>query len=278
MLSRLLRIGVDKRLERAAQKIAELETLRSRVAEIESSLEARAAAEHALLRRLTDCRVALELTRHRLGDLTAKASEDERKLQRERDRADSAERRLADMTSGRAKLHGKLEEEHALRVIAEQAVQMQELREAQMEERLRSFTEALEGAVSTLSKRLAARRASYEQMLPSLTQLTEHVPLLLERATAIPDRAAATPSAREDEHLRFYVTGSGYDLTVVDGPPPETNTVVDCAEHGSGLVVKLGRSPLPADDRCCAYLLPCSDSNEQAHDGPSEPTVLSSRR
>jgi chromosome segregation ATPase len=263
MLSRLLHIGVDKRLERAAAKVVELETLRSRIVEIESSLKARADAELVLLRRLTDCHVRLELTRQRLGDLTAQVADGERVLKRERDRADSAEealaaseRRLADVMSGRAKLHAKLEREHALRVIAEQTVQRWQMREAEMEERLRRLAEALELAVSTLSKRLAARRASYEQMGPSLTQLAERVNLLLERA------APRSAPAREDQHLRFYMTGSGYELTVVQGPPPRTNTVVDRAEHGSGVVMKLGRSPLPADDRRCAYLLPCTHPSE----------------
>jgi hypothetical protein len=262
MLSRLLHFRGDKRLEQAAQKIAELEALRPRMAEIEASLEARAAAERVLLRRLTDCRVKLELTGHRLRDLTAQAADDERAIQRERDRADSAERRLAEMTSGRAKLHAKFEQEHALLAIAEKAVQRQELREAEMEERLRTSTEALELAVSTLSEKLAARRASYEQLVPSLTDLAERLHPLLERAVAPPQPVAPSPP-REDEHLRFYITEKGYEMSVVQGPPPQTNTVVDRVEHGSAMVVKLGRSPLPADDRRCAYLLPYTDSSEE---------------
>ena len=159
------------------------------------------------------------------------------------------------MTSGRAKLHGELEREHALRVIAEQAVQGQQTRAAEMEERLRGITEGLERAVSTLSKRLAARRDAYDQMVPSLTRLPERLHLLFERAATA--RAAAAPApAREDQHLRFYTTASGYELALAEGPPPQTNTVVDCPENGLGVVIKLGRSPLPADDRCCAYLLP----------------------
>jgi chromosome segregation ATPase len=256
MLSRLLHIGVDRRLERAAWRMAELETLRSRVAEIESSLAARAEAERVLLRRLADYHVRFELARQRLGVLTEQASDDARSLQRERDRADSAERRLAEMTSGRAELHAELEREHALRVIAEQTVQRHEVRHAQMEERLRRLTEAVELAVSTLSKRLEARREVVEQMVPSITHLVERLKLLSERAA--PRRAPA----REDQHLRFYMTGSGYELTVGEGPPPRMNTVVDRAEHGSGVVTKLGPSPLPADSRCCAYVLPCTNSSE----------------
>ena len=259
MLSRLLHIGANKRLQQAAGNIGELETLRSRMAEIESSLETRAEAELALLRRLTDCRVRFELTRQRLSNLTAQVADDESSLERERDRADSAERRLADMTSGRAELHAELEREHARRVVAEQAVQRQEMRHAEMEERLRGVTEALELGVSTLSKRLAARRDAYEQMAPFVTRLAAGVNLLSERA-ATAQAAAAPPRAREDQHLRFCTTGSGYELTLVEGPPPQTNTVVDCPENGLGVVVKLGRSPLPADDRCCAYLLPVMEA------------------
>lgn len=214
------------------------------MAEIESSLGTRAEAELALLHRLTDCRVRFELTRQQLTNATAQVAEHERSLERERERADSAERRLADMTSGRAKLHRELEREHALRVLAEQAVQRQQTQAEEMEERMRTVTEALELGVSALSKRLTARRDAYDQVARFVAQLTEGV------------RGLSPPPPREDEHLRFYDTGSGYELSVAEGPPPGTNTVVDCPEHGLGVVIKLGRSPLPADDRSCAYLLP----------------------
>jgi chromosome segregation ATPase len=250
MLSRWLRMGANKRLERAAGNIGELETLRSRMAEIESALEARAEAELSLLRRLTDCRVQLELTRQRLNDATAQVADRDRSLGRERERADSAERRLADMTSGRARLHGDLEREHALRVLAEQTVDKQQAQAAEMEGRLRAITDGLERAVSTLSKRLAARRDADEQTIPLVARLVEGVSLLAERASP--------PSApvREDQHLRFCATEAGYELSVAEGPPPRANTVVDCPGHGPEVVLKLGRSPLPADDRRCAYLLP----------------------
>ena len=261
MLSRLLQLGAGKRLDRAVRSIDELESLRSRVTEIESSLKARAETELVLLRRLTDSRVRFELTRHRLSNVTAQVAEYERKLERERDRADSAERRLADMTSGRADAHAELEREHARRALAEQTAQRLQGRDAEIEERLLALTEGLERAVSTLSTRIAARRDAYEQLAPSLTHVTERVKLLLQQR-ATPRRAPV----REDQHLRFYTVGGGYELVVADGPPPAPNAVVDCAEHGPGVVVKLGRSPLPADDRRCAYLLPCTGSSERPHD------------
>ena len=251
MLSRWLRMGANKRLERAAGNIGELEPLRSRMAEIESSLEARAEAELSLLRRLTDCRVQLELTRQRLNDATAQVADRERSLERERERADSAERRLAEMTSGRARLHGDLEREHALRLLAEQAVDdKQQVKAAEMEERLRAIAEGLERAVSTVSKRLAARRDAEQRAILVVARLVEGVTLLAERASP------PSPPVRQDQHLRFCATEAGYELSVAEGPPPRANTVVECPEHGREVVLKLGRSPLPADDRRCAYLLP----------------------
>jgi hypothetical protein len=40
-------------------------------------------------------------------------------------------------------------------------------------------------------------------------------------------------------------------------PDRAAQQIVDIATDGWGVVTKLGRSPLPGDHRCCAYLLPC---------------------
>jgi hypothetical protein len=129
-------------------------------------------------------------------------------------------------------------------------METQQAQSAEMEERLRAITQGLERAISTVSKRLAARRDAEEQTIPLVARLAEGVSLLAERASP--------PSApvREDQHLRFCATEAGYELSVAEGPPPRANTVVECPEHGREVVLKLGRSPLPADDRRCAYLLP----------------------
>jgi chromosome segregation ATPase len=262
MLSRLLHIGVDKRLERATAAMGELQTLRSRMVEIELSLEARADAERVLLRRLTDCHVSLELTRQRLQDERDRADAADARATECIEALAAAERRLAEVMSGRARLHGELEQEHALRVIAEQALQTHQARGAELEERLRTLTEAVELAVSTVSKRLAARRDTYEQVVASLLRLAQRLnPLLELAATPAPRAAAARAPARADEHLRFSMAGSGYELTVAAGPPPRTNAIVNGAELGSSVVMKLGPSPLPGDGRLCAYLLPFAVSS-----------------
>jgi hypothetical protein len=58
-------------------------------------------------------------------------------------------------------------------------------------------------------------------------------------------------------HLRFISTTSGYELLEAEGRPPSPGSTVSVPEHlGSFLVMKLGPSPLPNDDRICAYLSP----------------------
>jgi signal peptidase I len=65
-------------------------------------------------------------------------------------------------------------------------------------------------------------------------------------------RAAVEPLLM---HLLFVVTPSGYELLERDGEAPTVGTTF---EEGSRRyrVSKLGRSPLPADTRACAYLEP----------------------
>jgi hypothetical protein len=58
-------------------------------------------------------------------------------------------------------------------------------------------------------------------------------------------------------HLRFISTTTGYRLVEVEGPPPSSGATVDVSEQlGAFRVMKLGPSPLPNDDRVCAYLAP----------------------
>lgn len=60
-----------------------------------------------------------------------------------------------------------------------------------------------------------------------------------------------------DRHLRFISTPSGYTLMEAEGRPPSPGSTVALSEDlGAFLVMKLGPSPLPNDDRTCAYLAP----------------------
>jgi hypothetical protein len=58
----------------------------------------------------------------------------------------------------------------------------------------------------------------------------------------------------EGKYLLFVSKPSGYELLERDGQPPEPGTQVELGEGVRFTVSKLGPSPLPADERPCAYL------------------------
>ena len=56
-------------------------------------------------------------------------------------------------------------------------------------------------------------------------------------------------------HLLFVWKPSGYELEERDGDPPTAGTEVEEGESRF-FVSKVGPSPLPGDERVCAYLQP----------------------
>ena len=56
-----------------------------------------------------------------------------------------------------------------------------------------------------------------------------------------------------DKHLLFVTKPSGYELVERDGDPPALGESVE-VEDLSFTVIKVGPSPLPQDERACAYL------------------------
>lgn len=56
------------------------------------------------------------------------------------------------------------------------------------------------------------------------------------------------------KHLLFLSKPSGYELLERDGDPPEPGADVDVEDGLRYTVIKLAPSPLPQDDRTCAYL------------------------
>jgi hypothetical protein len=56
-------------------------------------------------------------------------------------------------------------------------------------------------------------------------------------------------------HLLFVSSAEGYALVEREGTPPAVGTRVEEPELGGSLVViKVGTSPLPMDDRPCGFL------------------------
>lgn len=55
------------------------------------------------------------------------------------------------------------------------------------------------------------------------------------------------------KHLLFVWKPTGYELREREGEPPSVGSVVE-EDEGRMLVTRIGPSPLPGDDRRCAYL------------------------
>ena len=62
--------------------------------------------------------------------------------------------------------------------------------------------------------------------------------------------------AKGGRYLLFVWKPTGYELTEREGDVPAPGTEVELGEDGGArfFVSKIGPSPLPGDDRPCAYL------------------------
>ncbi|MGH3046701.1 MAG: hypothetical protein ACRDNC_06825 [Gaiellaceae bacterium] len=59
----------------------------------------------------------------------------------------------------------------------------------------------------------------------------------------------------EGKHLLFVSKPTGYELVEREGEAPEPGSEVELGDDGLRFTVsKIGPSPLPQDDRSCAYL------------------------
>ena len=54
-------------------------------------------------------------------------------------------------------------------------------------------------------------------------------------------------------YLLFIWKPTGYELREREGELPEVGAVLEEEEDGRMLITRVGPSPLPADDRRCAY-------------------------
>jgi hypothetical protein len=55
------------------------------------------------------------------------------------------------------------------------------------------------------------------------------------------------------KHLLFIWKATGYELREADGDPPTVGSEIE-ADEVAQQVTKVASSPLPGDDRPCAYL------------------------
>ncbi len=60
----------------------------------------------------------------------------------------------------------------------------------------------------------------------------------------------------DGKHLVFVTKPTGYELHERDGDPPQSGSAIELEGEGNFQVAKVASSPLPGDDRRCAYLVP----------------------
>ena len=96
--------------------------------------------------------------------------------------------------------------------------------------------QAIDGAAPDDDLRLAAEELDWRGRIESYVSAADDAP---------------------DRHLRFISTSTGYTLTEAEGMPPSPGSSVAVPDEVVPFVVmRVGRSPLPNDDRICAYLAP----------------------
>ncbi len=166
-------------------------------------------------------------------------------LARLRDEQQLALRRADDATAALHETRDLLQD-HDGRVTAATR-ELDDLRSA-LAERDRALEDA-EHARARLDEALAEREAQ-------LVQERAAVAVLHSRVTIAADQLVTEEGAREPiaGHVGYAPFPEGYRLVTSDAQCPLPGDVVDIEGH-SFLVARVGRSPLPADARPCAFLV-----------------------
>jgi hypothetical protein len=108
--------------------------------------------------------------------------------------------------------------------------------------------------------RIAEALSQVQAELAELRSETERAPdppVVAEPPRLAPVEEPVAPAEQEADgaHLCFVLEGSIYALREQDGPAPPAGSRVEL-DGAQYRVLKVARSPLPADERRCAYLLP----------------------
>ena len=121
---------------------------------------------------------------------------------------------------------------------------------------------ALRKGLATLGERLSETESAYSEAGDALRRSIERLGrAIVETDTRIAGRDDPEPEAqrRTEAFVAFAPTTEGYRLLVIAGGTPEIGQTIELSEHDSPLVVtRVGASPIPLDDRPCAYLEPAA--------------------
>jgi hypothetical protein len=92
-------------------------------------------------------------------------------------------------------------------------------------------------------------------LTPRVDEMPEPVPEQVAPPPAKPVLVRAIPERRSPFGcVAFASTVAGYRLVELGGPAPDVGTTIDVPDVGELVVLRLGRSPLPGDQRTCVFL------------------------
>lgn len=265
-----LRAAVEEMLRHDSAELddrhAELTAL---AAELGTRDERLAAAEHDLAERRRELG-AVELRRAAVERREADVAERESALEqiagglgdRERSLTD-AERKIAELVAREAELDARRVEleadearlrsliadaENARRALSLglAALEHRESRVADLEARRRELDRGA-GELATQAEQLEVERAAIATGRVELARAVAAVSSGLGLGPS-----TASPAGPDPAHVLF-VPGERYRIEHVDGPVPPLDAVIELA-GARYRVVRIGRSPLPADTRPCAFV------------------------
>jgi hypothetical protein len=249
-----LRVAVEQMLRRGSSELderhAELAELAARLAEREALA---AETERLLAERRTELG-AVELRRAALERREASVSEREQALQQHV--ADLAEReQLLNQVEQRAdELVARSTEVAAREERLTQAAEALEERRRQIEETAAAFAER-EEALGAEEAALAAQREDLRRAVSTLSA-TLGVPTPPPTPVELSPHAVSAPPepplVEAATHL-LLVAGDRYSLVEAAGSAPGVGALVELDQRAYR-VVRVGRSPLPADGRRCAFV------------------------
>ncbi len=121
------------------------------------------------------------------------------------------------------------------------------------EEQVRVTERALRKGLASLGERLVDSESAYVEAGNTFRRSIERLGAAVVEADA--RMANQIPVSETEGCVAFAPTPTGYRLVELPGAPPEIGSTVelDCSE-GLLVVTRYGRSPLPLDNRPCAYL------------------------
>ena len=233
----------------AVFRMTEADSSASRLAACDASLSLIAADVEELTEQLDRVRAGASPLVQWLSERDAVLAEKELELARLHDEQQLALRRADDATAALHETRDLLQDHDGRATAASR--ELDDLRNA-VAERDRELEDA-ERARARLDETLANREAQLVQERAAVAVLRSRV-IIADDPLATDEVAGEEARGAIAGHVEYAPFPEGYRLIASDEPSPRPGDVVDVEGH-SFLVTRVGRSPLPADARPCAFLV-----------------------